>query len=201
MRTRQNIRLQLHLRVMDTVRIVMESSVPRSLSPITPKSRPGSPDMFLSHPDPIIRSRPVSPDLLKKHDFYLLNTQNVAKSAPLAYPCRDKSNGVQNFSNWSYFRDAPQKKIINMSSTHLWNKEFLDKINNRAARNKATIPKKALAPIRTTKAERLRKQYSKIACPPMEELSDVSAMGGSFQSHVFSDVSETSSINSKYKYR
>jgi hypothetical protein len=169
----------------------------RPVSPGSLKSQPGSPVIT----DPILRSRPVSPELLKKHDFYLANTHNIVEKTQLTYPCRDKSDGVLNFSKWSYFKDAPPKKITNMASSHLWNKEFLDKINNRVARNKAAIPKKSLAPIRTTKAERMRKQYQKMSSAPMEELSDVSAMGGSLHSYVFSDHSETASTKSTSKYK
>ena len=143
-------------------------------------------------------SRPVSPEVLKKHDFYLLNTGNVAKPANLLYPCRDRSEGVHNFSKWSYFKSEEPKKLTNITSCHLWHKEFVDRINNRVARNKASKKKKPLAPIRTTKAERLKKQYSKMVTrPPMEDaVSEVSARGGSLQSYVFSEVTSVSSQKS-----
>lgn len=175
-----------------------------SSRPSSPQALPGSTEFIRSRPvspGPIVLSRPVSPEGLKKHDFYLMNTQNVAKPAPLAYPCRDKSAGVHNFSQWSYFKDAPPKKIKNVTSSHLWNKEFLDKINNRTTRNKASKKKKPLAPIRTTKAERLRKQYSRMVTrPPIEDgVSEASAVGGSLNSYVFSSCSETSS-NKSYDF-
>jgi hypothetical protein len=97
------------------------------------------------------------------------------KPPSFVYPCHDKSIETTDFSNWSYFQTHnPKQKIVNIGSSHLWNKETLKCISDRnykipEIRKKMKISPSKLPTPRTTRAERMRQNYILSMTPTLED--------------------------------
>lgn len=77
----------------------------------------------------------------------------------LEYPCNDSSLGVSDFSSWSYFQGG-DTKIVNAGSSHLWNKQFVNRIKNQMNYSQF-IPKEELTGVRRNRAQDLRQKKAK----------------------------------------
>lgn len=73
----------------------------------------------------------LSEKILQKH-LELTNDlryKDQVKICDLDYPCNDKSSGVSDFSQWSYFKR--HKVIVNESHSCTWSKPFLERIKDQ----------------------------------------------------------------------
>ncbi len=76
------------------------------------------------------------------------------KVRDLDYPCNDKSSGVENFSDWSYFKK--KKKMVYNTHSILWSKDLLQRVRSQANYDQnivAWVPKEsnAAATVKKTK--------------------------------------------------
>mmetsp|Transcript_23019 Transcript_23019/g.33680 ORF Transcript_23019/g.33680 Transcript_23019/m.33680 type:complete len:148 (-) Transcript_23019:177-620(-) len=128
---------------------------------------------------------------LQKYNSYLENTKNNIPKQELAYPCNDKSKGVRNFSEWSYFKHQDEKhKIINRTASHMWNKKLLDRLNKRQVELRSSdIPVKTKTVpgvVKTTKAQRMRENYLHTLRASESSSEAGASRGGGTSSYVWS---------------
>jgi hypothetical protein len=102
----------------------------------------------------------ISEKLISLHDNSLANAKHVIKVSKLHYPCKDRSDNISNFKDWSYFKNN-QMKIVNMSSSSLWNKKIINQSKQLALEKRQGTPKKSkLPPIKTTKSQKMREKFT-----------------------------------------
>jgi hypothetical protein len=118
------------------------------------------------------RTTELTPSSLKDFDDQI--EHGKLKPPKLQFPCRDQSSNRTDFSSWSYFKNRPKQKIVNIGSSHLWNKATLQHISDRNYRipetqKKVILLPSQLPPPRTTRAERIRQSYLLSITPSLED--------------------------------
>jgi hypothetical protein len=115
---------------------------------------------------------------LRQSHLEKLNSHIKIKGIPqadLIFPCHDKSEGVRDFRDWSYFKNERPQKVVNVGSSRGWSKSFLDRLNHRKEilleqRDPLFVRKPPkLPPVRSTKTEAIRAHYINTMNP---EISD-----------------------------
>lgn len=98
---------------------------------------------------------------LQRLDLHNLLKGHLEEEPDLDYPCKDKSKGVNDFSEWSYFKRAQfHQHPINMRHSFLWSDQLVEKVNKQNEYMQFT-PEPKLTGYKETRANLDRKKRAK----------------------------------------
>ena len=116
---------------------------------------------------------------------------NNSRNHSLIFPCNDSSIEIIDYSSWSFFQ-KPILKYQNISSTFLWNKKLINKINNQHfyslpedLKYQQRSLKKKLKPSKLTRNELLRRKYLISITPIVDEEVSIANASRGIDSHSF----------------
>lgn len=79
----------------------------------------------------------LTEDNLKQFDTKQAQFNFVEPKQPLAFPCNDSSRHVNDFNDWSFFKNRSKvakekkKKLVLLQSSFLWSDSMIERINDQ----------------------------------------------------------------------